>query len=58
MARIPALVVFDLSGTTVEDGGQVPAAFAAAFERAGLRLKAEDLRAVVRRGRGQQARGA
>lgn len=42
----PALVVFDLSGTTVEDRGQVPAAFAAAFERAGLRLSAEDLRAV------------
>jgi phosphonatase-like hydrolase len=42
----PALVVFDLSGTTVEDRGQVPAAFASAFERAGLRLSAEDLRAV------------
>jgi phosphonatase-like hydrolase len=44
--RAPALVVFDLSGTTIQDRGQVPAAFAAAFERAGLRLKAEDLRAV------------
>jgi phosphonatase-like hydrolase len=41
-----ALVVFDLSGTTVEDRGQVPAAFAAAFERAGIRLSAEDLRAA------------
>jgi phosphonatase-like hydrolase len=38
--------VFDLSGTTVEDRGQVPQAFAAAFERAGLPLTAEDLRAV------------
>jgi len=42
----PTLVVFDLGGTTVEDRGQVPAAFAAAFERAGLPLSAEDLRAV------------
>ena len=40
------LVVFDLSGTTIEDNGQVPAAFASACERAGLRLTAEDLRAV------------
>lgn len=29
--RIPALVVFDLAGTTVEDRGQVPAAFTAAL---------------------------
>lgn len=41
-----ALVVFDLSGTTVEDRGQVAAAFASAFERAGCHLTAEDLRAV------------
>lgn len=46
MAGAPALVVFDLSGTTVEDRGQVSTAFAVAFERAGLRLTAEDLRAV------------
>ena len=41
-----ALVVFDLSGTTVEDRGQVSAAFAAAFERAGFRLSADELRAA------------
>jgi phosphonatase-like hydrolase len=46
MARIPALVVFDLSGTTVEDCGQVPAAFAAAFARAGLTLNAQQLQAA------------
>jgi phosphonatase-like hydrolase len=46
MVSALALVVFDLSGTTVEDRGQVPAAFACAFERAGFRLNAEDLRAV------------
>lgn len=46
MVSALALVVFDLSGTTVEDRGQVPAAFATAFERSGFRLNAEDLRAV------------
>jgi phosphonatase-like hydrolase len=46
MARIPVLVVFDLSGTTVEDRGQVPAAFAAALGRAGLAVNAEQLQAV------------
>jgi phosphonatase-like hydrolase len=46
MVSAPALVVFDLSGTTVEDRGQVPAALASAFERAGLHLNAEDMRAV------------
>jgi phosphonatase-like hydrolase len=46
MVSAPALVVFDLSGTTVEDRGQVPAAFASAFARIGRRLTAEDLRAV------------
>jgi phosphoglycolate phosphatase len=42
----PALVVFDLSGTTVEDRGQVSIAVATAFERAGLRLIAEELRVM------------
>jgi phosphonatase-like hydrolase len=46
VVRIPVLVVFDLSGTTVEDRGQVPAAFAAAFERAGLAVHAEHLQAA------------
>ncbi|MDE3153798.1 MAG: phosphonatase-like hydrolase [Acidobacteriota bacterium] len=42
----PDLVVFDLSGTTVKDHGQVPAAFAAAFARAGVPLGAHELKAV------------
>lgn len=40
------LVVFDLSGTTVEDRGQVSAAFSSAFARAGFHLNAEDVRAI------------
>jgi phosphonatase-like hydrolase len=46
MANTPALVVFDLSGTTVEDRGQVPEAFAAAFQRAGMSVTPDELRAV------------
>src|SRR5436190_13858764 len=46
MPRIPVLVVFDLSGTTVEDRGQVPAAFTAAFARAGLVVNAQHLQAA------------
>jgi phosphonatase-like hydrolase len=46
MSSAPALVVFDLSGTTVEDRGQVPGAFKSAFERAGVHLTGADLRAV------------
>lgn len=37
------LVVFDMAGTTVEDGGQVPAAFGAALHECGVALGAEDL---------------
>lgn len=33
---IPRLVVFDMAGTTVEDGGQVPAAFTAALAAHGV----------------------
>ena len=32
----PALVVFDLGGTTIHDRGEVPAAFAAALSEAGV----------------------
>lgn len=34
--KVPALVVFDLAGTTVEDRGQVPAAFRAALAAHGI----------------------
>ncbi len=40
------LVVFDMAGTTVEDGGQVPAAFAATLQRYGVEVGPDDLRAV------------
>lgn len=40
------LVLFDMAGTTVEDAGQVPAAFTAALERYGMSVSAEALRAV------------
>ncbi|MCX6543888.1 MAG: HAD family hydrolase [Acidobacteria bacterium] len=33
---LPALVVFDLGGTTIRDRGEVPAAFAGALEASGL----------------------
>jgi phosphonatase-like hydrolase len=39
----PALVVFDLGGTTVRDNGDVPAAFAAALAVAGLHVDAGDI---------------
>jgi phosphonatase-like hydrolase len=42
----PALVVFDLAGTTVRDSGQVPAAFAAALAESGIAVTAADLTAV------------
>jgi phosphonatase-like hydrolase len=42
----PALVVFDLAGTTVEDAGQVPAAFVAALAAHGVPVTAEQLAAV------------
>lgn len=34
--RPPALVIFDLAGTTIRDRGEVPAAFASALEASGL----------------------
>jgi phosphonatase-like hydrolase len=43
---LPALVVFDLAGTSVEDDGQVPAAFAEALLEHGIRVTADQVRAV------------
>ena len=40
------LVVFDMAGTTVEDGGEVPAAFAAALAEQGVTVTAEQMTAV------------
>jgi phosphonatase-like hydrolase len=40
-ATTPSLVVFDLGGTTVRDGGEVPAAFKAALEADGSVLSAD-----------------
>jgi len=40
------LVVCDMAGTTVEDAGQVPAAFAAALEAFGVDVSPERLRSV------------
>jgi phosphonatase-like hydrolase len=37
------LMVFDMAGTTVEDGGQVPAAFAAALRECDITLRDEEL---------------
>src|SRR5512143_495099 len=43
MWRGPALVVFDLAGTTVEDRGLVSAAFVAALAEHGLNVSAAKL---------------
>jgi phosphonatase-like hydrolase len=43
MMRTLQLIVFDMAGTTVEDGGQVPAAFAAALRECGVALRDEEL---------------
>jgi len=42
----PRLVIFDMAGTTVEDGGQVPAAFVAALAQHGIEIGAERIAAV------------
>ena len=42
----PRLVVFDLAGTTVEDRGEVPAAYAAALARHGIVPTPEEIHAV------------
>jgi phosphonatase-like hydrolase len=48
MAQGPtiALVIFDMAGTTIEDGGQVPEAFEAALAARGLSVTEDELRAV------------
>jgi phosphonatase-like hydrolase len=43
MIRNLQLFVFDMAGTTVEDGGQVPAAFAAALRECDIALRDEEL---------------
>ncbi|MDP2319470.1 MAG: phosphonatase-like hydrolase [Acidobacteriota bacterium] len=43
---LPALVVFDLAGTTIEDRGQVPAAFAAALAAHGIVATADQITRV------------
>jgi phosphonatase-like hydrolase len=45
-ARFPALVVFDINGTTVQDDGSVPAAIEAALAAEGLRATPADIAAV------------
>jgi phosphonatase-like hydrolase len=42
----PALVIFDMAGTTVEDRGQVPAAFAAALAAHDIALSGDDIMRV------------
>jgi beta-phosphoglucomutase-like phosphatase (HAD superfamily) len=44
--HFPALVIFDMAGTTVEDRGQVPAAFSAALAEAGIALSADQITRV------------
>ncbi len=43
---LPALVVFDLAGTTMEDRGQVPAAFIAALAAHGIGATADQITRV------------
>jgi phosphonatase-like hydrolase len=42
----PALVIFDMAGTTIEDRGQVPAAFAATLAANGLTITADEIMRV------------
>lgn len=42
----PALVIFDMAGTTVEDRGQVPAAFAAALAAHNITITADEITRV------------
>ena len=43
---LPALVVFDLAGTTVRDDGQVPSAFTAALAEHGIHVTPEQIAGV------------
>src|SRR5687767_1358939 len=42
----PQLVIFDMAGTTVEDRGEVPAAFTAALAKHGIEVTPEQVNAV------------
>ena len=44
--NIPARVILDMAGTTVEDRGQVPAAFAAALAANGITITADEITRV------------
>jgi phosphonatase-like hydrolase len=43
---LPALVIFDMAGTTIEDRGQVPGAFAAALAANGITITTDDITRV------------
>jgi phosphonatase-like hydrolase len=43
---LPALVIFDMAGTTVEDRGQVPTAFAATLAANGITITADEIARV------------
>ena len=49
----PALIVFDMIGTTIEASDRIPDAFSRALEGAGVALTDEDIRAV--RGKSKRA---
>jgi phosphonatase-like hydrolase len=42
----PALVIFDMAGTTIEDRGQVPAAFASTLAANGITISADEITRV------------
>src|SRR5262245_30925593 len=44
--KFPQLVVFDMAGTTVQDRGEVPAAFTAALSEHGIEVTEEQVQAV------------
>jgi phosphonatase-like hydrolase len=46
VTNFPSLVIFDMAGTTIEDRGQVPAAFSAALSDAGIHLTADQITRV------------
>ena len=52
--NFPALVIFDMAGTTIEDRGQVPAAFAGALSANGIAVTADE----ITRARGASKRQA
>ena len=43
---LPALVIFDMAGTTVEDRGQVPSAFAATLAANNILITADEITRV------------